>query len=62
MLNSLKLGKLELKNRVLMASLTRGRCPGTVPDELVVQYYEQRASAGLIFSEGILITPLGKSL
>ncbi len=60
LLSPLNLGSLTLKNRVVMASLTRGRCPGTVPDDLVVKYYEERATAGLILSEGVLIAPLGK--
>jgi N-ethylmaleimide reductase len=55
-------GDLKLKNRVIMASLTRGRCPGTVPDDLVAKYYADRATAGLILSEGVLISPLGMLL
>src|SRR6202012_3695586 len=49
-----KLGPTELKNRVVMASMTRGRTtnPGHVPNELQLQYYRQRASAGLILTEG----------
>jgi N-ethylmaleimide reductase len=49
-----KLGLAELKNRIVMASMTRGRTtnPGHVPNELQVQYYRQRAGAGLILTEG----------
>ena len=49
-----RLGDLELKNRVVMAPLTRNRAtPGLdAPRELNARYYEQRASAGLIVSEG----------
>jgi N-ethylmaleimide reductase len=50
----LTLGALELRNRVVMAPMTRSRA-GTdaVPGELMVEYYRQRAGAGLIVSEGI---------
>lgn len=51
------LGNLKLKNRVVMASLTRNR--NIVPDQINVDYYEQRAGAGLILSEGVLIEPQG---
>jgi N-ethylmaleimide reductase len=47
------LGKLQLKNRIVMAPLTRCRAIGNVPNELMGKYYKQRASAGLIISEGI---------
>ncbi|HEX7455344.1 MAG TPA: alkene reductase [Gallionella sp.] len=46
------LGKLELKNRVVMAPLTRCRATGNVPNELMAEYYRQRSGAGLIISEG----------
>ena len=39
---------LTLKNRVVMAPLTRARCPTRVPTPLMVEYYRQRAGAGLI--------------
>lgn len=52
--------KLILKNRVIMAPLTRARCGRTqVPNEAVVEYYTQRASAGLIVSEGTMISKQG---
>ncbi len=47
-----KLGKLQLKNRMVMAPLTRSRAIGNIPNDLMVQYYTQRASAGLIITEG----------
>ncbi len=52
------LGDLKLKNRVVMAPLTRSRAdnPGKVPNDLMVEYYAQRASAGLIISEGSQIS------
>lgn len=46
------LGKLELKNRVVMAPLTRCRATGNVPNELMAEYYRQRSGAGLIIAEG----------
>jgi N-ethylmaleimide reductase len=42
----------DLKNRLVMAPLTRNRAEGTVPGDLAVEYYAQRASAGLIITEG----------
>lgn len=51
---SLQLGRLCLGNRVVMAPMTRSRAgAGDMPTELMVEYYRQRASAGLIISEGI---------
>ena len=59
LLSPFRLGRLPLRNRVVMASMTRGRArnPGLVPTALHVEYYRQRASAGLILSEGIWISP-----
>lgn len=58
----LVLGTLKTANRVFMAPLTRMRAtqPGDVPNELMLEYYAQRASAGLIISEGTQISPEGK--
>jgi len=55
-------GSTELSNRVLMAPLTRMRAtaPYDVPNDLMVEYYRQRAGAGLIVSEGTQISPIGK--
>ncbi|CAF0745091.1 unnamed protein product [Adineta steineri] len=53
----LKLGSLLLKNRVIMAALTRNR--NLVPGPLQVEYYTQRATAGLILTEATLIEPIG---
>ncbi len=47
------LGKLQLKNRVVMAPMTRCRAIGNVPNDLIEKYYAQRATAGLIISEGV---------
>lgn len=59
---SYKLGGLLLKNRIVMAPLTRNRANhGTdVPNGLNAEYYAQRASAGLIISEATQISPTGK--
>lgn len=46
------LGKLQLKNRVVMAPMTRSRATGNVPNALMEKYYADRASAGLIITEG----------
>ncbi|WP_095011977.1 alkene reductase [Tsuneonella mangrovi] len=56
-----KLGAIETKNRILMAPLTRGRStfPGSIPNELMVEYYRQRAGAGLIISEATGISREG---
>ena len=46
------LGKLQLKNRIVMAPMTRSRATGNVPNELMEKYYRLRADAGLIITEG----------
>ncbi len=46
------LGKLQLKNRIVMAPMTRSRAIGNVPNELMEKYYAMRAGAGLIITEG----------
>ncbi|MDM7938389.1 MAG: alkene reductase [Cyanobium sp. CZS 48M] len=52
----LRLGPLELPNRVLMAPLTRSRAEaGHVPGPLMAEYYAQRASAGLIIAEATMV-------
>ncbi|OZF02580.1 alkene reductase [Rhodococcus sp. 15-1154-1] len=51
---TLPLGTLKLPNRIVMAPLTRVRCGESgVPDDLTATYYRQRASFGLIITEGI---------
>lgn len=55
-----KFGDIELSNRIVMAPLTRNRSPKAVPNDLNVTYYEQRASAGLIITEGTPITQQGQ--
>ncbi|VVT55361.1 uncharacterized protein SAPINGB_P004558 [Magnusiomyces paraingens] len=57
----LKVGRIEIKQRIAMGPLTRVRCnnKGAVPNDLMVEYYEQRASSPgtLIISEATFITP-----
>jgi len=53
----IKLGANDLANRMAMAPLTRCRAPGHQPNELMAEYYAQRASAGLIISECTMIQP-----
>src|SRR5512137_2124008 len=56
----LRLGDLELPNRIIMAPLTRCRSSeGRVPNALMRDYYVQRASAGLIISEATSVAPMG---
>jgi N-ethylmaleimide reductase len=58
--NPLKLGSIELTNRIFMAPLTRARAGREgVPNELMARYYAQRASAGLIISEATGISREG---
>ncbi len=54
-----KLGRIELKNRVVMAPMTRSRAIGNVPGELSATYYAQRVEAGLIVTEGTSPSPDG---
>lgn len=55
------LGAIELANRIVMAPMTRDRAgPGDVPTPLMVEYYAQRASAGLIVTEGVQPSAVGK--
>ena len=49
---SLKMGDFELKNRIVLAPMTRGRAGvERIPNKLMAEYYFQRASAGLIITE-----------
>ncbi|MFK7843292.1 MAG: alkene reductase [Sphingorhabdus sp.] len=55
------LGALEMANRIIMAPMTRDRAgPHDVPTDLMVEYYRQRASAGLIVTEGTQPSREGK--
>ncbi len=56
----LQLGALQVPNRVFMAPLTRCRAmPGNVPGDMNAEYYQQRASAGLIITEATSVSPRG---
>jgi len=58
--NPLKVGDLNLPNRIVLAPLTRCRSDeGRVPNALMAQYYAQRASAGLIISEATSVSAQG---
>lgn len=56
----LRIGDLEIPNRIIMAPLTRQRAGAArTPNDMMREYYEQRSSAGLILSEATSITPMG---
>jgi N-ethylmaleimide reductase len=59
--SSYRLGSLALKNRMVLAPMTRSRAlEGGVPNPLAETYYAQRAGAGLIVSEATQVTPMGQ--
>lgn len=47
-----KLGHITVKNRIVMAPMTRSRAVGNIPNEMMAEYYSQRAEAGLLITEG----------
>jgi N-ethylmaleimide reductase len=59
LLKEYEMSGLKLKNRVVMAPMTRSRATGkgSIPNDLMAEYYAQRATAGLIISEGSPISP-----
>lgn len=60
LLSPFKIGSLTLANRVVMAPLTRGRAGlNRLPNEYMREYYEQRASAGLLITEATAVSPQG---
>jgi len=60
LLDPISFGDFTLRNRVFMAPLTRCRSSqGRVPNTLMAEYYEQRASAGMILSEATSVDPMG---
>ena len=68
LLSKITIGGQELKNRIALAPLTRARCTpsddpldgsNTIPNDLMVEYYAQRASGGLLISEATAISELG---
>lgn len=60
--SSIELGPFTLKNRIVMPPLTRSRStqPGNIPNQLMAEYYAQRASAGFMVTEGTQIEPRGQ--
>src|SRR5579872_1055709 len=54
-----QLGTAPLANRIVMAPMTRSRAIGNIPNELMATYYAQRASTGLIVTEGVSPSPNG---
>ena len=56
-----KLGALSLRNRIIMSPMTRDRAgPGDAPNDIMVEYYRQRAGAGMIVTEGTQPSTVGK--
>lgn len=55
-----QLGPVRLANRLVMSPMTRSRARGALPSELAVEYYAQRAGAGLIVTEGTQPSPVGQ--
>ncbi|MGR9051613.1 MAG: oxidoreductase, partial [Gammaproteobacteria bacterium] len=56
----LTIGDIDLPNRIVMAPLTRCRAgAGRVPNDLMAEYYAQRAAAGLILSEATCVSAQG---
>lgn len=59
LLDPYKLGNIDLKNRIVMAPMTRSRALSNLPNELMAEFYGQRAGAGLIITEGTSPSPNG---
>ncbi len=60
LLDPIQIGELHLPNRVIMAPLTRLRgTPDHLPTAVMIEYYKQRASAGMIITEGTPVSPMG---
>ncbi|MEO5668348.1 MAG: alkene reductase [Bdellovibrionota bacterium] len=62
LLEPVQLGNLKLKNRIVMAPLTRARATGAdgrTPNDLMCEYYVQRSGAGMIITEATSVTPMG---
>ena len=60
LLTPVRVGDLALKNRIIMSSLTRSRAGKQhIPNELLAEYYMQRASAGLVMTEATMIAADG---
>jgi len=59
LLTDFRLGNIELKNRIVMAPMTRNRAINNIPNDLMAEYYRQRSNAGLIITEGTAPTANG---
>lgn len=59
LLSPYQLGTINLKNKMVMAPMTRCRALGNVPNDLMAEYYRQRSGAGLIITEGTSPSPNG---
>ena len=59
-LEAYRMGDLDLQNRMVMAPMTRSRADNAehAPSAIHVKYYQQRASAGLIITEGSQVSPM----
>lgn len=57
-----RLGPYVLRNRIVLPPLTRSRSsqPGNIPNDLMAAYYQQRARAGFMVTEGTQIEPRGQ--
>lgn len=53
------LGLMTLRNHLVMAPMTRSRATDNIPNNLMLTYYKQRATAGLIITEGTSPSPNG---
>jgi len=51
LLSPYTLRNIEIKNRIVMAPMTRSRAISNIPNDLMAEYYGQRAAAGLIITE-----------
>ena len=60
LLDPIQIGALQLRNRIIMAPLTRSRAVGgRIPNALMAEYYAQRSSAGMILAEATAVSPMG---
>jgi N-ethylmaleimide reductase len=59
LLTPIKVGAIEVENRIVMAPMTRCRAIGNIPNKLMAEYYGLRADAGLIITEGTSPSPNG---
>lgn len=60
LLDPFRLGDITMPNRMVMSPLTRNRAPGGTPNAMMAEYYRQRATAGLIITEGTQVSALGQ--